>query len=66
MPNREPAPELARIEAALARIECAAAARTAATEALARRHAALKAGMADAVAVLDGLIARRDAAEEQD
>jgi hypothetical protein len=47
-----------RIEAALARIEAAIAARGKAAEALARRHAALKNRMTDAVKALDDVIAR--------
>ena len=47
-----------RIDAALARIEKAIAARTAGAEALARRHAALKARMAEAVSALDDVISR--------
>lgn len=48
----------ARIEAALARIEAAIAARGKAADALARRHAALKTRMAEAVQALDDVIAR--------
>ena len=51
---------LARIDAALQRIEAAAARRTDAAEAIARRHGALRARMAEAVAALDDLIARGD------
>lgn len=47
-----------RIDAAIARIENAIAARAAAGDALARRHAALKARMAEAVSALDDVIAR--------
>ncbi|PAV74026.1 hypothetical protein WR25_01215 [Diploscapter pachys] len=47
-----------RIDAAIARIETAIAARAAAGDALARRHAALKARMAEAVSALDDVIAR--------
>jgi hypothetical protein len=47
-----------RMDAALARIETAVAARVAGAEALAKRHAALKARMAEAVAALDDVIAR--------
>lgn len=53
----EPAPT-DRIDAALARIERAIASRAHGAEALARRHAALKARMAEAVAALDDVIAR--------
>ena len=45
-------------DAAIARIETAIAARAAAGDALARRHAALKARMAEAVSALDDVIAR--------
>ena len=47
-----------RIDAALSRIEKALTQRAAAAEALTRRHAALKARMAEAVAALDDVIAR--------
>lgn len=47
-----------RIDAALARIEAAIAARAAGAEALVQRHAALKARMAEAVSALDDVIAR--------
>ena len=47
-----------RVDAAIARIEAAIADRAARGEALARRHAALKARMADAVSALDEVIAR--------
>ena len=47
-----------RIDAAVARIEAAIAARATAGDALARRHEALKARMAEAVAALDDVIAR--------
>lgn len=46
-----------RIEAALARIEAAAAARAYDNERLTHRHAALRAKIQDAVASLDTLIA---------
>ena len=52
-----------RIEAALARIEAAAAARAYATERLTHRHAALREKIQDAVASLDTLIAREAEAE---
>ncbi|MDG5487535.1 hypothetical protein ACNI3Q_01445 [Sphingomonas sp. FW199] len=58
--------DLSRIDAALARIERAAAARTAATEQLARRHATLRDGLAEAVTALDSLIARQAEAEGRD
>ena len=48
----------ARIDAAIARIEAAIEHRQASGDALARRHAALKARMAEAVAALDDVIAR--------
>ena len=48
----------ARIDAAIVRIETAVAARADAADALARRHAALKARMAEAVVALDDVIAR--------
>lgn len=51
-------PALARIEAAIARIEAAVVARAAATDALHRRHAALKASMTEAVAALDAVLAK--------
>lgn len=50
-----------RIDAALARIETAITARAEAGEALSRRHAALKARMAEAVTALDDVIARGSA-----
>ena len=51
-------PAADRIDAALARIEAAIATRAASAEALARRHAALKARMAEAVAALDDVIVK--------
>jgi hypothetical protein len=51
-----------RIEAAIARIEAATRTHADSREALARRHAALKARMAEAVAALDEVIARGTAA----
>ena len=47
-----------RIDVAIARIEAQIAQRTQAADALATRHAALKARMAEAVAALDDVIAR--------
>jgi hypothetical protein len=47
-----------RIDVAIARIEAQIAARSEAADALANRHAALKARMAEAVAALDDVIAR--------
>ncbi len=52
-----------RIEAALARIEAAAAARAYATERLTHRHAALREKIQDAVSALDTLIAREAATD---
>ena len=51
-------PSISRIEAAVARIERATATRAYSTDSLARRHAALRQRMEEAVAVLDELIAR--------
>ncbi|WP_419809490.1 hypothetical protein [Sphingomonas sp.] len=51
-------PAADRIDAALSRIDAALAARAAAGDVLSRRHAALKARMAEAVAALDDVIAR--------
>ncbi|WP_315761249.1 hypothetical protein [Sphingomonas sp. Y38-1Y] len=51
-------PAIDRIEAAIARIERASASRAYAGDSLARRHAALRARMEEAVAALDALIAR--------
>ncbi|WP_294236299.1 hypothetical protein [uncultured Sphingomonas sp.] len=51
-----------RIDHAIARIERAIRNRAAKEDALARRHAALKARMADAVSALDEVIARGSAA----
>ena len=50
-----------RIHAAIARIEAASARRAEAGEALARRHAALRTRMTEAVAALDDVIARGNA-----
>ncbi|KQN28160.1 hypothetical protein ASF00_09655 [Sphingomonas sp. Leaf34] len=47
-----------RIDAAIIRIEAAINARTRSGDALAKRHAALKARMAEAVAALDDVITR--------
>ncbi len=66
MPDASPPPAGGRIETALARIEAALAARTAAAEALARRHATLRARMGEAVAAIDALIAREGDGEEED
>lgn len=51
-------PTLDRIDRALARIEAAAAARTASNVALVHRHETLRTRMAEAVAALDAVIAR--------
>ncbi len=48
-----------RIDRALARIEAALADRPAPDDTLAKRHAALKHSMAEAVRVLDGVLAER-------
>jgi hypothetical protein len=48
----------ARIDTAIARIEAALRTREESNDALARRHAALKARMAEAVSALDDVIAR--------
>lgn len=50
-----------RIERALTRIERAAQARAFEADALGRRHTALRARMAEAVAALDQVIAREEA-----
>lgn len=55
-------PATDRIERAIARIEAAIDARARDAEQLARRHAALKARMAEAVSALDEVIARESAA----
>ena len=47
-----------RIDAAIARIEVAITARARSSDSLAKRHAALKARMAEAVAALDDVITR--------
>ena len=55
----EPQPlPMQRIDAAIARIDAALTRRAQAQDALARRHAALKARMAEAVTALDDVIAR--------
>ena len=54
----EPASAATRIDTAIQRIEAAVARRAESGDALARRHAALKARMAEAVAALDDVIAR--------
>ena len=57
-----PVPAIDRIDRALARIEAAATARTAANTALIRRHETLRTRMAEAVAALDAVIARESEA----
>jgi hypothetical protein len=54
--------EIDRVERALARIEHAVAANRQANQALARRHATLKARMAEALTALDEVIAREGGA----
>ncbi|MGN6270256.1 MAG: hypothetical protein ACTHM0_10240 [Sphingomonas sp.] len=54
--------EIDRVERALARIERAVTANRHASEALARRHATLKARMAEALTALDEVIAREGGA----
>lgn len=49
-----------RIEAAIARIEAAVTTRGDTADALAARHAALRARMAEAVAALDDVLAREE------
>ncbi|WP_298674571.1 hypothetical protein [uncultured Sphingomonas sp.] len=51
---------LQRIEAAVARIESAAAAQRKKSESLARRHARLRDAMTSAIGTLDEIIARED------
>ncbi|MDE0879465.1 MAG: hypothetical protein OSB00_12510 [Sphingomonas bacterium] len=60
MPDILPATD--RIDSAIARIEAAIDARAHDAEKLSRRHAALKARMAEAVSALDEVIARESAA----
>ena len=57
----DPTSAIDRIDRALARIEHAVAARTNENNALAKRHAALRARIAEAVSALDDVIARGDA-----
>lgn len=54
--------EIDRIDRALARIERALRANRDANQALARRHSALKARMAEAIVALDEVIAREGGA----
>ena len=58
MADPTPNTPLDRIDRALARIEAAAAARTANGTALMQRHETLRTRMAEAVAALDAVIAR--------
>lgn len=61
MAEPDPPPAvMARIDAALQRIEAAAARKAEAAEAITRRHGALRTRMAEAVAALDELIAKGD------
>ena len=60
MPDNLPATD--RIDSAIARIEAAIDARATDAAKLSRRHAALKARMAEAVSALDEVIARESAA----
>ncbi|VXC93561.1 hypothetical protein [Sphingomonas sp. 8AM] len=58
-------PAIARLDAAITRVENAIAARRAADALLERRHATLKATMAQAVAALDTIIANTPEPEAQ-
>ena len=58
MAEADPASLLARIDAALSRIEAATARRDQEAQAIRTRHAALKARMGEAVAALDDVLAR--------
>ena len=58
MADPEQPTALDRIDRAIERIEAAVASRARAGDALAKRHAALKSRMADAVAALDEVITR--------
>lgn len=58
MADAAPLSAAERAERAIARIEAALARQQAATEALTRRHAALKTHMAEAIEALDDVIAR--------
>lgn len=55
-------PSLARIEAAITRLEQALDGKRRAAEALAQRHATLRARMTEAMAALDQVIARTEEA----
>ena len=61
MADQDEPTALDRIDGAIARIEAAVRARAKEGDALARRHAALKSRMAEAVAALDDVIARGSA-----
>ena len=59
----DPSPNIAaRIDAAIARIESAMSMQAASADALARRHAALRTRMAEAVQALDDVIAKEPVA----
>jgi hypothetical protein len=58
MADETPTDALDRIDRAIARIETAMAGRARATETMARRHAALRARMEEAIAALDQIIAQ--------
>jgi len=58
-------PAIARLDAAITRVENAIAARHAADALLERRHATLKATMAQAVVALDAIIANAAESEGQ-
>lgn len=58
-------PAIARLDAAITRVENAIAARHAADALLERRHATLKATMAQAVVALDAIIANAAEPEAQ-
>ncbi|GAA4222270.1 hypothetical protein GCM10022253_30410 [Sphingomonas endophytica] len=58
-------PAIARLDAAITRVENAIAARHAADALLERRHATLKATMAQAVVALDAIIANAAESEAQ-
>ncbi len=58
MAETEPSPAMARIDAAMARIEAATELHAHAADTLQKRHGALKARMVEAVAALDDMLAR--------
>lgn len=60
MAEPDPAAAMARIDAAISRIEAAARARARAADTLHKRHGALKARIVEAVAALDETLARGD------